>query len=101
MTVREAVNLDDTLFSLASGSLPSAVAIVRLGGPNAFSIAEKIFRVDGEKKFSRERGMWRGRIVDRNESVIDDILLLSFVAPYSFTGQDVIELHLHGSVAVV
>ena len=45
--------------------------------------------------------MLHGTLVDENGRVFDDALILSFVAPHSFTGEDVIEFHSHGSVAIV
>jgi tRNA modification GTPase len=97
---RSALNLDDTLFALASGSLPSAVAILRLSGPGAFNFAWSQFRGASED-WNPQRGMSFGSIVDTAGQEIDSVLLLTFVAPHSFTGQDVIEIQCHGSLAVV
>ncbi len=97
---RQLLDLQDTIFALASGPLPSAVAIVRLSGPRALAFAENHFR-PASGPFRRERGMFFGRFVDTQGEFVDGIVLLSFVAPHSFTGQDVIELQCHGSVAVV
>ncbi len=97
---RQVLDLQDTIFALASGPLPSAVAILRLSGPQAFAFAETHFH-PASGAFRRERGMLFGDCVDSHGAFIDSVLLLSFVAPRSFTGQDVIEIQCHGSLAVV
>lgn len=96
-------NLDtrQAIFALATGAPPTAVAIVRLSGKDSFSIAAELFRSKG-KDFGRERGLWFGALESKLLSQkIDDIVLLSFVGPHSFTGEDVIEFQCHGSLAVV
>ena len=93
------LNLDDTIYALASGALPCAVAILRLSGPGALDFARRHFAPhSGEWK--AQRGMSFGSLSDA-QGQIDSVLLLTFVAPHSFTGQDVIEIQCHGSVAVV
>jgi tRNA modification GTPase len=97
---RQSLDLGDTVFALASGSLPCAVAILRLSGPGAFAFAEKHFRpVSGAWK--PLRGMLFGVIIDAEGREIDSGLLLTFVGPHSFTGQNVLEIQCHGSVAIV
>lgn len=45
--------------------------------------------------------MWTGKTISQEGRLIDQVLLLSFVAPHSHTGEDTIEFHCHGSVAVI
>lgn len=103
MIQREVVNLESTLFALASGKLPSAVAIIRVSGPNTRSIVEKIFLLNGkDSSFIWSRGLYYGEIVDPiSEEKIDEVVLLVFEAPNSFTGEDVAEIQCHGSLAIV
>jgi tRNA modification GTPase len=95
---RENLNTSETIFALATGSLPSAIAIVRLSGPQAFSIAEKIFT--SSLPLRKQRGMFFGKISDLEGNPIDEILLTSFVGPHSHTGEDSIEFHCHGSISI-
>jgi tRNA modification GTPase len=89
--------MSDTIFALSSGALPSGVAVIRLSGPDAFAAAEMLC---GD--LPRERSVHFRRLRDPDElSVIDDALVLTFVEPASFTGEDVVELQCHGSRAVV
>lgn len=87
----------DTIFALASGTLPSAVAIVRVSGPRSRALAEAL---TGETltprmlKLAEIRDVATGDLIDRG-------LILYFGAPASFTGEDVVEFQIHGSRAVL
>ncbi len=97
---RQSLDLHETIFALASGGLPSAVAILRVSGPAAFDFARKHIR-GVSSAWKPERGMLFGVVIDAIGQEIDSILALTFVAPHSFTGQDVLEIQCHGSVAIV
>ena len=95
---RSQLDTSQTIFALISGALPSAVAVIRLSGPSSFSLADKILSTP----LPRERGMRMATLRDPDrEKKIDDILALTFVAPDSFTGEDVIEFQCHGSLPIV
>jgi tRNA modification GTPase len=85
----------DTIFALASARGKAGVAVVRLSGPMAFSAAKSLMvglpapRVAGLRRLS-----WRGL-------ELDQALVIRFLAGASFTGEDSVELHLHGSQAVI
>jgi tRNA modification GTPase len=87
----------DTVFALSSGHPPSGVAVIRISGPKAFDVAEAIVG-----RLERSRGMVLGVVRNPDDgSPIDSGLVLCFPAPHSFTGEDVVELQLHGSRAVI
>lgn len=86
----------DTIFALSSGSLPAGVAVIRLSGPAASAIAEEL---TGGRPPART-AMLR-TIRKRNGEPIDQGLIIGFSSPYSFTGEDVVEFHVHGGRAVV
>lgn len=98
--LRKNLSLEDTVFALTTGALPTAVAIVKLSGPKAFLIAESIFFSSGEK-FSKKRGLWFGELRSVGGNKIDDIVAITFVAPNSHSGEDTVEFHCHGSLAVI
>lgn len=84
----------DTIFALATARGRAGVAIIRISGPQARNSVSKL--VDDPPM---SRGL---RIVrDVEGSALDEALILAFDEGASFTGEQVIELHLHGSVAVV
>jgi tRNA modification GTPase len=85
----------DTIFALASARGRSGVAIVRLSGPDAFSTLEQMA---GRLPAPRRASLCALQGV---QGVLDQALVLTFPQPNSFTGEDVVELHLHGSVAVI
>ncbi|WP_424988211.1 tRNA uridine-5-carboxymethylaminomethyl(34) synthesis GTPase MnmE [Microbulbifer sp. S227A] len=86
----------DTIFALASAQGKAGVAVVRISGPLAHVAASRLTR-----QKPTTRGMKLLTIHDMDGAHLDDALVLSFLAPASFTGEDVVELHLHGSIAVV
>lgn len=84
----------DTIFALATAQGKAGIAVIRLSGPLSHKAAETLTR-------SRlpDRGMVLRSLCDFNGGRLDDGLVLSFQAPASFTGEDVVELQIHGSIA--
>lgn len=85
----------DTIVALSSGAPPSAIAVVRMSGPAAFDAARSIAGALPPLREARVR-----RLRHRNDT-IDRALTLCFAAPDTATGEDLVEFHTHGSVAVV
>ena len=85
--------MSDTIFALASAPGKAGVSIFRISGSGAQDIAVKLC---GNVPICR--GL---RVLRYNETVLDKVLVLSFKQGASFTGEDVIEFHCHGSPAVV
>lgn len=86
----------DTIIALSSGALPSGVAIIRVSGPKSQFFLEQIVQDVVPARMAKLVS-----IKDVDESVVDQGLALWFPAPNSFTGEDVLELQVHGSRAVV
>ncbi|NEW93734.1 tRNA uridine-5-carboxymethylaminomethyl(34) synthesis GTPase MnmE [Rhodopseudomonas sp. BR0M22] len=86
---------DQTIFALATGPLPSAIAIVRISGPQAGDV---LTALAGRRPPPR-RAM-RCDLRDAAGDKIDDGVVLWFPGPASATGENVAELHIHGSRAV-
>ena len=86
----------DTIFALASAPGKAGISIVRLSGPLAINVAEKLTKSKLKKKQPNLRVIY-----DSDNHFIDQALILIFSKPYSFTGENVVEFHLHGSSAVV
>lgn len=87
----------DTIVAVATGS-GGAIAIIRLSGPEAISICDKIFSARSGKKLEGEKGftIHYGDITD-GERIIDDVLVTIFRAPASYTGEDMAEISCHAS----
>ena len=86
----------DTIFALASAPGKAGVAVIRVSGPEAFTTARELTGAAPQG-----RGMGLRQLRDRSGAVLDQALVLAFPGPGSFTGEDVVEFHLHGSVAAV
>lgn len=87
----------ETIVALATPSLKSALAIIRLSGGDAFNIVNQIFTKDILK--NKKRDIHFGYIKD-DEKTIDQVVILTYVAPHSFTGEDCIEIICHGSMVI-
>ena len=94
--------LNDTITAIATAPGMGAVGIVRLSGPESYRIADDLFQPKGNTRVCNlEAGrVVYGQVRDEDE-LIDESLLLTFRAPHSYTGQDVIELQTHGGPAVL
>ncbi|RFB89775.1 tRNA uridine-5-carboxymethylaminomethyl(34) synthesis GTPase MnmE [Rhizobium leguminosarum bv. trifolii] len=88
--------LHDTIFALSSGATPSGVSVVRISGPLTKEILVGLVGSVPTARYASRR-----TIRTRNNQPIDSGLVLFFPAPHSFTGEDVAELQLHGSKAVL
>ncbi|WBU30194.1 tRNA uridine-5-carboxymethylaminomethyl(34) synthesis GTPase MnmE [Rhodopseudomonas palustris] len=86
---------DQTIFALATGPLPSAIAILRVSGSRAGDVLRAL-----TGSLPSPRRAVRCDLRTRDGEVIDDGVALWFPAPASATGEDVAELHIHGSRAV-
>lgn len=87
----------DTIYALSSGALPAGVAVIRISGPRAVL---GLTTLTGRETPSPRRAVLSS-IRNRNDEVIDQALILLFPAPNSFTGEDCVEIHSHGSRAVL
>ena len=92
------VQTNDTITALASASGAGAVAIIRVSGPEAFSIIESIFSAKSRKSMLTQDShtIHLGHIKD-NHKILDEVLVSLFKNPRSYTGEDVIEINCHGS----
>ena len=88
--------MKDTIFALSTVPGLSAISIFRISGPNAFSVLKMI--TSGEKPKSRfatlKKISWEGEVIDR-------CIIITFEKNESFTGEKTVEIHCHGSIAVI
>jgi tRNA modification GTPase len=87
----------ETIAAIATPPGRGAVAIVRVSGPATRAVAGRVFR--GASGL-RARSAVLGTVFGSDGAVIDRGLALFFPGPKSYTGEDVVEFHVHGSVAV-
>ncbi len=91
------MNHDDTIFALSSGKGRAGIAVIRLSGFAAGTALQSL----SNDVLPLPRFAKRTTLVDSQGDVLDDGLALWFPAPASFTGEDVVELHIHGGNAVI
>lgn len=87
-----------TIFALASGSGRAGVAVIRLSGPAA---AGALTALSGLPPAAPREAVLRRLADPATGAELDHALALYFPAPNSFTGEDVVELHVHGGPAVI
>ncbi len=88
----------DTIYAVASGAPPAAIAVLRISGPAAMSAA---MMLTGGSLPEPRRAVLRALRHPVDRALLDRALLLCFKGPASATGEDLVELHLHGGRAVV
>ncbi len=91
----------DTIAAIATGGQNAAIAVIRVSGENSFDIVEKIFYSPKNKKIKELQGfrILYGYITDGKEQ-IDEVLISKFIAPHSYTGENMIEISCHGSLYI-
>ena len=94
---REDGSVNDTIAAIATPPGRGAIAIVRVSGAGAREIADRVFV---SREALRPRLATTGEVVDAGGKRLDQGLALFFPGPRSYTGEDVLELHVHGSPAV-
>jgi len=96
--------LADTIAAIATFPAKSALGVIRISGPKAFSIIEKVFKPAKKKdiKKAKSHTLHYGWIVEnsKSESIVDEVLISLMRQPGSYTREDVIEISTHGGVVV-
>jgi tRNA modification GTPase len=96
----------DTIAAIATASeMAAAVGVIRVSGEKAWEISEKVLRKKSGAKFSSEEleshKLYRANIVDPLGKLLDDGMFVWMKGPNSFTGENVVELNLHGSPRIL
>ena len=89
----------DTIAAQATASGEGGIAIVRISGSGCEDILSRVFRAKNGKAL-KSRVLTFGHVMD-GEQIVDEAMAVLFRAPYSYTREDVAEIHCHGSDALV
>ena len=91
-----------TIAAIATGQAPGGIGVIRISGPQALEIAQRIFRSLSGRTLGEIPGYQAllGQIFERDGRALDDCVALVFRAPKSYTGEDVVELSCHGGLYV-
>lgn len=93
----------DVIAAIATGNRPSAIGILRLSGDGAIEVSAKVFLPISGRSLTEapNRKLVLGDLLDGQGRVIDRGLAVCTRGPHSYTGEDTVELHCHGSPAVL
>ena len=92
-----------TICAISTAPGVGGIAVVRVSGPDAFKICDRIFRPKkADKSLSTQKAytLTYGSIVGNNDETIDEVIAAVFRAPHSFTGEDTVEITCHGSTYI-
>jgi len=92
----------DTIIALATPAGMGAIAVIRLSGKEAITIANKFFQSKFKTKdLTKEKShtLHFGNLVNGNK-ILDEVLVSIFKAPHSYTGENIVEISCHGSVYI-
>lgn len=92
--------MEKTIAAISTAMSASGIGIIRISGPQAMEILEKIYRSKGGKKKIKEmptHTIHYGYIYDE-EKLVDEVLVMLMYAPRTFTGEDTVEIDCHGGV---
>lgn len=95
---------NDTIAAIATALSDSGIGIIRISGDDAIYIVDSIFRSPSGKRILtkvQSHTVHYGYIVDKEENVIDEVMVVVMKAPKSYTTEDTVEINCHGGVLVV
>ncbi len=95
--------MSHTIAAVSTGNQISAIGIIRLSGEDCIAIAEKVFTLYNKEILSTapDRKLVLGELHDKQGRVIDQCMAVCSRAPHSYTGENTVEFHCHGSPAVL
>ena len=92
----------ETIAAIATAMSDSGIGIIRISGPEAFLIADRVFKRKKQKPLSEEKAntVHYGFICDGEER-LDEVLVIIMKAPHSYTAEDTVEIDCHGGVLMM
>ena len=95
--------MSHTIAAVSTGNQVSAIGIIRMTGDDCIAVADKIFTLNNKKSLSEipDRKLMLGDLRDKQGHAIDSCCVIVSRGPHSYTGEDTVEFHCHGSPAVL
>ncbi len=95
--------MSHTIAAVSTGNSVSAIGILRLSGEDCIAIAGRVFALNNQKALSEapDRKLMLGTLHDKSGRAIDQCMAVVSRGPHSYTGEDTVEFHCHGSPAVL
>jgi len=95
-------NDSDTIAAISTPFGTGGLGIIRISGPDAFNIAEKIYKGKRPFKDMKSHTVSHGKIIDpETGETLDDVLIIKMKGPNTFTAEDTVEISCHGGIAVL
>lgn len=93
--------MENTIVAISTAMGNGGIGIVRMSGEKSFEILDKIFRPKNNDHFIKGYQIKYGNIIDpKNEEIVDEVLVSYFVAPKSYTTENMCEINTHGGMVV-
>lgn len=86
--------MSETIAAIATPPGEGGISVIRISGPDAMSIADRVF--SGPVSSYKTHTAHYGKILDKNQQPVDEVLLLVMKGPRSYTGEDTVEIQGHG-----
>ncbi len=95
--------MSHTIAAVSTGNQVSAIGIIRLTGDDCIAVSDKVFTLNNRKSLASasDRKLMLGELHDKDGRVIDQCMAVVSRGPHSYTGEDTVEFHCHGSPAVL
>ena len=95
--------MSHTIAAVSTGSQVSAIGIIRLSGDDCIAVASKVFTLNSKKSLleASDRRLYLGILHDKQGRCLDQCMAVVSRGPHSYTGEDTVEFHCHGSPAVL
>src|SRR5438270_9283499 len=91
---------EKTIVALATAPLTQNIALIRISGSATYNLVSEIFDRSLPENPQKSPQIVFGNIIYQKKEIIDQVLLLCFYKPHSFTGEDVIEISCHGNLFI-
>ena len=95
--------MSHTIAAVSTGTQVSAIGIIRLSGDDCIAVADKVFTLNNKKPLAEvpDRRLYLGTLHDKQGRCLDQCMAVVSRGPHSYTGEDTVEFHCHGSPAVL
>ncbi|WP_028318700.1 tRNA uridine-5-carboxymethylaminomethyl(34) synthesis GTPase MnmE [Desulfobulbus elongatus] len=91
----------ETIAAIATAPGTGGIGIIRISGPDALALLRAVFVPRTLRSHFTSHTLYYGTIVDRQGRMLDEALAVYMLAPHTYTREDVVELHCHGSYLVL
>ena len=95
--------MSHTIAAVSTGNQVSAIGIIRLTGDDCIAVSDRVFTLNHQKTLAQvpDRKLMLGELHDKQGRTIDQCMAVVSRGPHSYTGEDTVEFHCHGSPAVL